>query len=114
MTCATRANVHKSVPNPDACAPASRTCSRCFFWVSWSGRRARMADVARGMGVRASVHLKIDTGMERIGVHYYSADTLLEASLQYENVEIEGIFSHFASADAVDKFTVPWISSTII
>jgi alanine racemase len=26
---------------------------------------------ARAMGVRAKVHLKIDTGMERIGVHWY-------------------------------------------
>ena len=32
---------------------------------------------ARGMGVRAKVHLKIDTGMGRIGVHYYSAESLL-------------------------------------
>jgi alanine racemase len=30
---------------------------------------------AQQMGVTAKVHLKIDTGMERIGVHYYSADT---------------------------------------
>ena len=28
---------------------------------------------------RTNVHLKIDTGMERIGVHYYSADSLLAA-----------------------------------
>ncbi len=50
----------------------------------------------------ARVHLKIDTGMERIGVHYYSAEILLEASLRCRNVTIEGIFSHFASADSAD------------
>jgi alanine racemase len=48
------------------------------------------------------VHLKIDTGMERIGVHYYSADTLLEASLRCPNVTVEGIYSHFATADSAD------------
>lgn len=52
----------------------------------------------------ARVHLKIDTGMERIGVHYYSAGALLEASLRCRNVTIEGIFSHFATADSADMF----------
>lgn len=51
---------------------------------------------------RARVHLKIDTGMERIGVHYYSAESLLEASLKCKHVLVEGIFSHFANADAAD------------
>lgn len=52
--------------------------------------------------VKAKVHLKIDTGMERIGVHYYSAATLLEAALKCRNVEVEGIYSHFANADSAD------------
>jgi len=55
---------------------------------------------ARQMGVRAKVHLKIDTGMERIGVHYYNAASLLEAALDCEHCEVEGIYSHFANADA--------------
>jgi alanine racemase len=48
---------------------------------------------------RAKVHLKIDTGMERIGVHWYNAHQLLEESLRCEHVEVEGIFTHFANAD---------------
>ncbi len=58
--------------------------------------------VAGQLGKQAVVHLKIDTGMERIGVHYYSAEPLLEASLKCRNTTIEGIFSHFANADAKD------------
>jgi alanine racemase len=58
--------------------------------------------VAESMGVTAKVHLKIDTGMERIGVHYYNAESLLEASLKCKHTMIEGIFSHFANADAAD------------
>lgn len=54
------------------------------------------------MGVTAKVHLKIDTGMERIGVHWYSARSLLEASLGCRHVEVTGIYSHFANADAPD------------
>lgn len=57
---------------------------------------------ARQMGVRARVHLKIDTGMERIGVHYYSAAALLEASLRCVHCEVEAIYSHFANSDAAD------------
>ena len=62
----------------------------------------QIEEAARAMGVRARVHLKIDTGMERIGVHYYSAESLLEASLACTHFEVEGIFSHFANADAAD------------
>jgi alanine racemase len=51
---------------------------------------------------KARVHLKIDTGMERIGVHWYSAEKMLEASLTFQNIEIAGIYSHFANSDAED------------
>ena len=57
---------------------------------------------AQRRGVMARVHLKIDTGMERIGVHYYSADELLDAALRCEHCQVEGIYSHFANADAAD------------
>jgi len=57
---------------------------------------------AAEMGRTAKVHLKIDTGMERLGVHWYSAEALLEASLRCRHLEVEGIFSHFANADAED------------
>jgi alanine racemase len=62
----------------------------------------QVEEIATQMGVRAKVHLKIDTGMERIGVHYYSAQNLLETALKCKWVELEGIFSHFANADLVD------------
>lgn len=51
---------------------------------------------------KARVHLKIDTGMERIGVHWYSAQKLLEASLTFSHVEVAGIYSHFANSDSAD------------
>jgi alanine racemase len=59
-------------------------------------------ETARDMGVTATVHLKIDTGMERIGVHYYSARGLLEHAAGCRHVAVEGIYSHFANADARD------------
>lgn len=57
---------------------------------------------ARQLGTTAKVHLKIDTGMERIGVHYYNAGSLLEAALGYDRCLVEGIYSHFANSDAAD------------
>ncbi|GAB4301017.1 MAG: alanine racemase [Ignavibacteriaceae bacterium] len=48
------------------------------------------------------VHLKIDTGMERIGVHYYNADKFLEETLKCRHVEVEGIYSHFANSESTD------------
>jgi alanine racemase len=65
-------------------------------------RLEQIDGVAARMGVMAKVHLKIDTGMERIGVHYYSAQTLQEAALHCKHVVVDGIFSHFANSDAVD------------
>jgi alanine racemase len=59
-------------------------------------------ETAGALGVTARVHLKIDTGMERIGVHYYSAQTLLERAAECRHCVIEGIYSHFANADAAD------------
>jgi alanine racemase len=68
-----------------------------------SVERLEQVDAVAGqMGVKAKVHLKIDTGMERIGVHYYSAQTLQEAALKCVNVKVEGIYSHLANADASD------------
>ncbi|MEC7948143.1 MAG: alanine racemase [Myxococcota bacterium] len=54
---------------------------------------------AAAMGRRARVHLKVDTGMERIGVHWYSAAALGEAALASEHVDIEGAYSHLARSD---------------
>jgi alanine racemase len=65
----------------------------------------RLRDVeqaAAALGKRARVHLKIDTGMERIGIHHYSAERLLEAALGVRHVEVEGVYSHLANSDAPD------------
>jgi alanine racemase len=65
-------------------------------------RLAQIDAVAGQMKIKAKVHLKIDTGMERIGIHYYSAHKLQEAALKFAHVQVEGIYSHFANADSND------------
>ena len=51
---------------------------------------------------RARVHLKIDTGLERIGVHYYSAEALFEAALRAKHSDVVGVYSHFADVNLND------------
>jgi alanine racemase len=65
-------------------------------------RLEQINEMSGRLKVKAKVHLKIDTGMERIGVHYYNAQTIQETALRCKNIDVEGIFSHFANADAPD------------
>ncbi len=59
-------------------------------------------DTARKLSVTAKVHLKIDTGMERIGVHYYNANKFIETAFHFKNIFVEGLFSHFANSASKD------------
>jgi len=49
------------------------------------------------------VHLKVDTGMGRIGVFSYDVLRFIKRIRALKNVEIEGIFTHFSVADEKDK-----------
>jgi alanine racemase len=69
---------------------------------SSTDRLSQIDGAARAAGRRAKVHLKIDTGMERVGVHYFSAHKLQEAALKCDSVDVLGIYSHFANADSED------------
>lgn len=59
-------------------------------------------ETASQLKKKAKVHIKIDTGMERIGVHYYNSEKFLETVYKYKNILVEGIYSHFANADTTD------------
>jgi alanine racemase len=54
---------------------------------------------AQALGRKATVHLKIDTGMERIGVHSYSCGPFIEAAVASRWCVLKGIYSHLACAD---------------
>ncbi len=56
-------------------------------------------ECAMSMSRTAKVHLNIDTGMERIGVHHYNAHKLISAAKSTEHCIIEGIYTHMANAD---------------
>ena len=54
---------------------------------------------AQALGSKAIIHLKIDTGMERIGVHSYNAGPFIEAAIASSWCEVKGVYSHLACAD---------------
>lgn len=60
---------------------------------------------ARSLKKRIGVHIKVDTGMGRIGVHHYDAHKLVVKISKLKHIDIEGIFTHFAFADLNKEFT---------
>ena len=63
----------------------------------------QIEETAQALNKRAKIHLKIDTGMERIGIHHYHADQLFDAAQKCQHCDIEGVFSHFAASHAADE-----------
>lgn len=57
---------------------------------------------ASALNTLARVHLKIDTGMERLGVHHFNAAELFEAACRARHCRIEGVFSHLAASQEQD------------
>jgi len=49
------------------------------------------------------VHIKVDTGMKRIGFDVKHAFRNIEQIFAFKNLEIEGIFTHFAASESSDK-----------
>jgi len=61
-------------------------------------------DLAAALGAhRLGVHIKVDTGMGRIGVLPAALSELIAVLQRSRCFAIEGIFSHFANADRVDR-----------
>ena len=62
-----------------------------------------LSSAALAAGVQVPVHLKIDSGMGRLGVPYAQAENFFKTMMPLEGVRVEGLLSHFASADEHDK-----------
>ena len=58
-----------------------------------------LAGAARGMGKKARVHVKVDSGMGRLGLRPAEAVDFIENVSRKENIEIAGLMSHLARAD---------------
>ncbi|HDD64972.1 MAG TPA: alanine racemase [Firmicutes bacterium] len=64
--------------------------------------------VTEKIGKKATVHIKVDTGMGRIGLKVEEAKDFVEEVVKEKSIYIEGIFSHLATAEWKDKEYSLW------
>jgi alanine racemase len=82
----------------DECLANDLTC--CLHDAEVTAILARKAEKR---GVRARVHLEIDTGMSRYGARWTEAAALAAKIAETPTLELEGVMSHFAMSDELDK-----------
>jgi alanine racemase len=73
--------------------------------ISSFGGLAALSRVALKLKKKLPFHLKVDTGMGRIGVSPGTAPALLERIAAKKEVVMEGMYTHFAAADSDEKYT---------
>jgi alanine racemase len=54
-------------------------------------------------GIKAEIHVKIDTGMGRIGVRFDEVREFVEVLKLLKNLSVEGLMTHFAAADNLSE-----------
>jgi alanine racemase len=59
--------------------------------------------IASNAGTQVNVHIKVDTGMGRVGVQPEDAVAFVRKIGRFKNLNLRGIFSHFSCADEADK-----------
>ena len=62
-----------------------------------------LAGAAQALGRAVPIHIKVDTGMGRIGIRPDEVGEFLEACASHRGVTPRGIMSHFARSDEADK-----------
>lgn len=62
-----------------------------------------VAKEAENRSRQINIHIKIDTGMGRIGILPYEAVDFVKKAASQKNIKVEGIMTHFADADLADK-----------
>ncbi|MGM0602435.1 MAG: alanine racemase [Bacillota bacterium] len=60
-------------------------------------------EAAEKLGRKAKIHIKIDTGMSRIGIKPKQGLEFVKKVNGLSNLTVEGIYTHFSSADEADK-----------
>jgi len=64
-----------------------------------------LSESAKRLGKKAKVHVKVDTGMGRIGIAFDKAVELIKQIVQLPYLVVDGVYTHFASADTDEAFT---------
>ncbi len=61
-----------------------------------------VSETARALNCRSRIHIKVDTGMARLGVTPDQAVEFARAVRALDNIDIEGVLTHFSMADTPD------------
>lgn len=62
-----------------------------------------ISEISKKLKKRGKVHIKVDTGMGRLGLNYETATMEIEKIVRMPNLDVEGLFMHFATSDNRDK-----------
>lgn len=94
-------NIHSPILVLGACSQDD------IVWASSNGVHVTLNDIAQldllaDMDCMVKLHINVDTGMGRLGLFKSETDEALEIISSSGNIELEGIFTHFANADAPD------------
>jgi len=60
-------------------------------------------NIGKHFGLKFSLHLKVDTGMSRLGFESNKFVQQFENIKSFDNISIEGIYSHLSSADELNS-----------
>jgi len=67
-----------------------------------------LEDYGRQNSITIISHLKIDTGMGRLGIRYEEIDSMLVKLSESKHIEVEGVYSHFSTAEEKDTKYRDW------
>ena len=68
--------------------------------VVWTHHQlSAISDYAKSEGLKIRVHLKVDTGMNRLGIYPNEVPDFLSSLSQFEGVAVDGIMTHLSSAE---------------
>ena len=59
-------------------------------------------EAAKELNIRAKVHLKIDSGMGRVGIRPEKLDELINELKKCQNIDLIGVMTHFAESENLD------------
>ncbi len=81
-------------------AVVERDISVCLFTEEMA---SALNEAASKTATKAKVHVKVDTGMNRLGIPCHKSLEFLSLLRKYPGVQIQGIYSHLATADTPES-----------
>ncbi|HNX68241.1 MAG TPA: alanine racemase [Candidatus Omnitrophota bacterium] len=67
-------------------------------------KAAEISKVSEDLDRKTSVHVKIDTGMGRMGIPVNHAGPVIEKMIALKGISLDGIYTHFAASEKDDSF----------